>query len=467
MNTGNNGFVDSGNSPPKSKRKLSWQYHDLASKIQLAPRKFAATELLRFLGKAANDGGTSHHGYASLAANTGIRKLDNVRIAIQYLLTVGIAEVKQPILTRKTGVGKNTSHYKLHLGAMQAVVKHQGIFDEAGKLIRHTKWERLDGIPVTGTPAEEVYPQQGDGIPVTGTPGIPVTGTRYPRKGVTNPQEPPIKNPKENSLNRARPKRSFVLSSSGPVQANPVEMDGTARDSSAAPIPVEPAATLEMQPAGQNGWSACVHKMARHILESLAQHGDGVPETIVKSHAFKSEDDDAYRGDAVDGAPILKPEQVYRTTMDVLTDKGQLGRPDVRLSDKRLYRLPYVPAPPKPIVPVEPLGPRLKPEHGEPFVPSLKLHELKELVHRVAHAMEDDIHAYVCHECGTVGQSEQDTCGSCLAVYDPRDKDEIFVLADALYPELVGRLHDLETTEKDAHAARSLETKKAKLETQS
>lgn len=213
MNDETKGFTKSGGSPP-TQRKLSWQYDDLAGKIQLAPRQFAATRLLVFLGKASNDGGTSHHGYASMMALTGIRSRHSVADAIKYLLTVGIAEVKQPILTRtKGGIGKETSHYKLHLGAMQRLIEHQGIFDlETGK---QTRYQRSEGVPVTDTPTEEGVPVSGDtGVPVSDR-GVPVADTPCTRDGyrgvpvsdtvtLIEPSRNPHKsNPKENPLSKA------------------------------------------------------------------------------------------------------------------------------------------------------------------------------------------------------------------------------------------------------------------------
>lgn len=201
--TEKNGFTKSGGSPP-TKRKLSWQYDDLAGKIQLAPRQFAASRLLCFLGKAANDGGTSHHGYASLMSNTGIRSRHSVADAIKYLLTVGIEEVKQPILTRtKGGMGKETSHYKLHLGAMQKLVQHQGIFDiETGKLARY---KQSECVPVSG---DTGVPVTDRGVPVTDTGctregyrGVPVSDTQTLIEPSNNPHEG---NPKKNPLSKAR-----------------------------------------------------------------------------------------------------------------------------------------------------------------------------------------------------------------------------------------------------------------------
>jgi hypothetical protein len=206
MNTEKNGFTKSGGSPPTKSRKLSWQYEDLAFKIQVAPRHFAARNLLRFLGKVANDGGTSHHGYASLMANCDIRSRSTMYVAIHYLLTVGIAEIKQPILTRtKGGIGNETSHYKLHLGAMQALVRHQGIFDiETGKLIRHPKWERPDGVSVNDIPTKEGVSVKGyTGVSVNGDTGVSVNEHGCIGEQNSNPQGTHSKNPKNNSLSKA------------------------------------------------------------------------------------------------------------------------------------------------------------------------------------------------------------------------------------------------------------------------
>jgi hypothetical protein len=221
------GFTKSGDSPP-TPRKLSWQYHDLAYKIRLAPRHFAATNLLRFLGKVANDGGTSHYGYASLMANCDVRSRSAMATTVKYLLTVGIAEVGQPILTRtKGGIGNETSHYKLHLGAMQALVKHQGIFDpETGKLIRHARWERPDGVPVSDTPNQEGVPVNGGrGVPVNGDTGVPVSEQGCTCEPYSNPQGTPSLTPKKNPLSKAGAAKSFSsVSSNGepePTDVNP------------------------------------------------------------------------------------------------------------------------------------------------------------------------------------------------------------------------------------------------------
>jgi hypothetical protein len=172
--------------------------------------------------------------------NCGIRKRDSVRIAIQYLLTVGIAETKQPILTRKQGVGGSTSHYKLHLGAMQALIRHQKIFDvETGKRIHYPEFERPDGVPVKGTPTQEGVPVKGDtGVPVTGTGcplegdgGVPVNGYRgVPVIGPVTLNrtliEPP-QNPKNNPLSKTAPameEDDFSVSSNrepGPTATRP------------------------------------------------------------------------------------------------------------------------------------------------------------------------------------------------------------------------------------------------------
>jgi len=216
-----NGFTKSGGSPP-TQRKLSWQYDDLAGKIRLAKRHFAATRLLCFLGKVANDGGTSHYGYASLMANCGVCSRTAMAATVKYLLTVGIAEVGQPILTRtKGGVGNETSHYKLHLGAMQALIRHQKIFNlETGKLIRHPKWERPDGVPVSDTPPQE-------GVPVNGGTGVPVSEQGCTCEPYSNPQGTLIENPKKNPLSKAdAAESSFPGSSNGEPESTAEEPAG-------------------------------------------------------------------------------------------------------------------------------------------------------------------------------------------------------------------------------------------------
>lgn len=116
-------------------RKLSWQYDDLAQKIQVGRRQGNAKHVLRHLGSKANDKGQSHHGYDSIAAHCSIAR-SRITPALKYLRDT------LKIVTWVKGTGGNpkqpeTSLYTLNLAAMKKLVQSQGVFDAGtGKLIR-------------------------------------------------------------------------------------------------------------------------------------------------------------------------------------------------------------------------------------------------------------------------------------------------------------------------------------------
>ena len=114
-------------------RKLSWQYDDLAQKIQVSPRQLAAKLVLRHLASKSNDRGESHHGYFSIAAHCSIARRQ-VSPALKYLRTLGLVGWT----TGKGGPKKqNTNRYTLNLAVMRKLVAEQGVFHpETGKLIR-------------------------------------------------------------------------------------------------------------------------------------------------------------------------------------------------------------------------------------------------------------------------------------------------------------------------------------------
>jgi hypothetical protein len=113
-------------------RKLSWQYDDLAKKIQ-CPDRLAAKLVLRHLGSSADDLGQSHHGYNSIAAHCSINRR-RVSPALRYLRD----DLK--IVTWVKGVGgikkQDTNLYRLNLPAMKRLIATQGVFDATGNLIR-------------------------------------------------------------------------------------------------------------------------------------------------------------------------------------------------------------------------------------------------------------------------------------------------------------------------------------------
>jgi hypothetical protein len=114
-------------------RKASWEYDDLAQKIQVSPRQLAAKLVLRHLASKSNDSGESHHGYASIAAHCSIARRQ-VSPALKYLRNLGLVGWT----TGKGGPKKqNTNRYALNLAVMRKIVRQQGVFHpETGKLVR-------------------------------------------------------------------------------------------------------------------------------------------------------------------------------------------------------------------------------------------------------------------------------------------------------------------------------------------
>jgi hypothetical protein len=118
----------------KSKtRKPSWYFHDLALKIQVAPRHDTAKLLLIFLAAKASDEGYSYHGYRSIAAHLG-KGHTAISQALQYLRD------DLRLLNWERGFGgrdgRQTNSYQLDLDAMKNLVAKQGVFHpETGKLI--------------------------------------------------------------------------------------------------------------------------------------------------------------------------------------------------------------------------------------------------------------------------------------------------------------------------------------------
>jgi len=114
-------------------RKASWLFLDLAFKIQVAPRHYAAKLVLLFLAKTANNSGRSYHGYRSISAHLQLGH-SAIHTALVYLRD------DLGILAWQQGSGgfqkRDTNDYILDLKAMTALVASQSIFSENGKLIR-------------------------------------------------------------------------------------------------------------------------------------------------------------------------------------------------------------------------------------------------------------------------------------------------------------------------------------------
>ena len=115
-------------------QKLSWQFDDLAQKVQVAPRHLAAKLVLQFLAKKSNDSGESWHGYESIAAHCSLSR-SQTALALKYLRD----KLKLVSWTKGTGGSQkqSTNIYALNLQCIQDLIKAQGVFDpETGKLIR-------------------------------------------------------------------------------------------------------------------------------------------------------------------------------------------------------------------------------------------------------------------------------------------------------------------------------------------
>jgi hypothetical protein len=131
----------------KKTRKPSWEYDDLAQKIQVASRRLAAKLVLQFLAKKANDAGESHHGYASIAAHCSIAR-SQVPSALKYLRDT----LKIVAWTKGFGGAKkqDTNRYRLSLVAMRKLIAEQCVFHpETGKLIR------VESVQRTGVESAE------------------------------------------------------------------------------------------------------------------------------------------------------------------------------------------------------------------------------------------------------------------------------------------------------------------------
>jgi hypothetical protein len=155
----------------KQPRKPSWQYHDLAQKIQAGPRQHSAKLVLVFLGSVANDEGKSHHGYESVKRHTGIRKDKTVLAALELWKSAGILDWEPG----QGGGREGTNKYTLNIEAMKALVKEQGQFNsETGRslsnelkalgkklpLMRGSRYKINIG-PKQETAAEKATPHDG------------------------------------------------------------------------------------------------------------------------------------------------------------------------------------------------------------------------------------------------------------------------------------------------------------------
>jgi hypothetical protein len=120
-------------------RKASWEYDDLAQKIQVESRQLAAKLVLRHLASKSNDSGESHHGLRSIAAHCSISR-SQTALALKYLRDV------LNVVKWTTGRGGNqqaTNRYILRLDAMRSLVASQGVFDpRTGKLLRSESDDR-------------------------------------------------------------------------------------------------------------------------------------------------------------------------------------------------------------------------------------------------------------------------------------------------------------------------------------
>lgn len=121
------------NATPKATRKPSWEYQNLAWKIQFPAKRLGAKLALLFLAKAANDRGESHHSYNSIAAHCSI-SCRSVSRSLRYLDTLKVVVW----MTGRGGTEQGTNRYKLDLQMMRGVIKAQGVFDpETLKIIRN------------------------------------------------------------------------------------------------------------------------------------------------------------------------------------------------------------------------------------------------------------------------------------------------------------------------------------------
>jgi hypothetical protein len=129
------------------KRKPSWEYLKLASRIQTGPRAHAAKLVLLFLADSANNEGQCWHGYRSISAHCNGLAPNAIREALLHLRD------NLHIITWTPGSGgcfkKSTNTYQLDLGAMKNLVAAQGVFDsETGKLIYKDTAEEEQSMPL-------------------------------------------------------------------------------------------------------------------------------------------------------------------------------------------------------------------------------------------------------------------------------------------------------------------------------
>jgi hypothetical protein len=181
-------------------RKASWLFLDLAFKIQVAPRHYAAKLVLLFLAKTANNSGKSYHGYRSISAHLQLGH-SAIHTALCYLRD------ELGILTWQQGSGgfqkKNTNDYRLDLQAMTALVEAQGIFNAEGKLIRNATYTPQ---PADDSHFHSVEPTEAKSLPLS---GISVVSTERAvvsteRKVVSTEGQSPLRsaehNPQEKQL---------------------------------------------------------------------------------------------------------------------------------------------------------------------------------------------------------------------------------------------------------------------------
>jgi hypothetical protein len=126
----------------KKQRKQSWQYLDLAYKVQFPRNTYAPRIMLWFLAKSANDSGKSWYGYRAMQAHTGLSNA-GISSGIRYLRD------KLFVLTWEHGSGginkQATNAYQLDLQAMRRLVASQSVFDlETGKLCCYLGDSHLD-----------------------------------------------------------------------------------------------------------------------------------------------------------------------------------------------------------------------------------------------------------------------------------------------------------------------------------
>ena len=170
-------------------RKLSWQYDDLAQKIQVEPRQLAAKLVLRHLASKADDKGRSHHGYESIAAHCSISRSQTAE-ALKHLRDV----LKIVAWTKGTGGSRKQSHniYTLDLKVMKELIKTQSVFDpETGKLL-HV--ESADQTRVESAGRTGLIVKSSPMKPLFGRKSSPMKAEVESDHRTVTPIEPPNKN---------------------------------------------------------------------------------------------------------------------------------------------------------------------------------------------------------------------------------------------------------------------------------